>query len=115
MKGIKINDDLYINIDLIYSIQHTVNSEHHDAWVQAVENAVKSDNFKEYVEHNNITKSSAPEEIEKIYNIIKSQIGDCPPVEHTYTIILATGVKITVDENIFNIIRNYIESKLDEN
>lgn len=110
MKAIKINDNLYINVDAVYSIQHTVNTAQQDAWNKAVEDAFKSDSFKQYMQHNNI--EDPQENIEEIYNIIISQIGECPQAEHVYTVLLSSGVKVSVDENIYNEIKKYMDSTL---
>ena len=48
--------------------------------------------------------------IESIYDIIESQIGSCPPIEKQYIITLDTGITIDIDEKIYNIINNILES-----
>lgn len=108
MNTIRLNDNFIINIDHIYSLQCVSNDAKYKEWNTAVQAALSSDSFKKFAEKNinNIDTNS----IERIYDIIESQIGPCPPIEKQYIITLNTGITIDVDEKIYNIINNTLES-----
>lgn len=108
MNTIRLNNNFIINIDHIYSLQCISDDKKYKEWNTAVQAALTSDNFKQFAEKNinNIDTNS----IERIYDIIESQIGSCPPIEKQYIITLDTGITIDIDAKIYNIINNILES-----
>lgn len=107
MKTVRIHDNFIINIDNIYSLQKIVDKSKETAWNDAVNVALESENFKQYIKDN--IKNPTTEDAVKILNIIESQIGTCPEPEYQYVVTLNTGIKIDIDEKIYNILNAELE------
>lgn len=110
MKTIRLHDNFIVNIDSIYSLQKIVDNSKETAWNDAVNTALQSDNFKQYIKDN--VKSPTTEDALKILDIIESQIGSCPEPEYQYIVTLNTGIKIDIDEKIYNVLNDELEKYL---
>lgn len=106
MKTIRLNDNLIINIENIYSLQCIIDSSKKDAWELAVNNALLSDNFKDYVKKNISKDNLSIDDVNKISDIIESQIGECPQPEYQYIVTLNSGIKVDIDKRIYTILNN---------
>jgi hypothetical protein len=121
MKIVKINDNLKINIEQIYSLERTDNQNDIDIW---------NKNYKFYIEEyskNPITlpisenkvftpefgKENDPEDLklytEALHNHILTIIGTPPAYVENFYVLLITGLKINIDKIIYDKINKYLE------
>jgi hypothetical protein len=122
MKIIKINDNLKINIEMLYSIEKQSNQNDLDNW---------DNNYQKYltkfsedppllpIDDNRtfrikFNKDNDSKDVElysiALYNHIKSIIGNKPAYIEKYFIILCTGLKINIDKTIYDKINKYLEN-----
>lgn len=125
MKIIKINDNLKINIDHIYSLEKKTNNNEIKKWEDAYKEHIDlyaknpisleiSDNkfFQpKYGEKNN-------EEDLKLYGRalkehIISIIGYKPEYNEKYYIILSSGLKINITKTIYDKVNTYLDKYID--
>lgn len=125
MKIVKINDNLKINIEMIYSLERHDNKNDIDEW---------NNNYSKYLEELSkdpplltITDTEVfqpkfgetnDENKMKLYgealnNYILSIIGNCPTYVENYFIILVTGLKINIDKTIYDAIDEYLNNFLE--
>ena len=121
MKIVKINDNLKINIEQIYSLERTDNQNDIDIW---------NKNYKFYIEEysqNPITlpisenkvftpefgKENDPEDLklyaEALHNHILTIIGSPPKYIENFYVLLITGLRINIDKTIYNKIDKYLD------
>lgn len=126
MKIIKINENLKINIESIYSLEKISNENEVNNWKKEyydyMENFTKdppvlpiddSRVFKPVFNEQN-----DPNDV-KLYSkalnkYIISFIGEQPQYIEKYQIILITGLKINIDEYIYNKVNNYLEKYIEK-
>ena len=125
MKIIKINDNIKINIEMIYSLEHHNNQYEVDEW----KNKYKS-HLEEFsknppllpISNDEVYKpvfgESVDEEKMKLYgdalsSYIVDCIGDCPKYVEQYYVILCTGLKVNLDKGIYDKINEYLEKNID--
>lgn len=125
MKIIKINDNLKINIEMLYSLEKHDNKKYIDEWEKRYQKYLSD--FSEDppmlpITDDEVFQPVYGEEVEdakmKLYgdalsNHIISIIGVCPNYEETYSVILCTGLKINIDKTIYNAIDNYLSKYLE--
>lgn len=121
MKIIKINDDLKINIEMIYSLERKNNQYKIDDWINEYNEYIKefSDNPPELmiddikVYKPEFNKQNSKEDLDKYMKALDSYIisiiGKKPKYKETYSVILITGLKINIDQPIYDKIDQYLE------
>lgn len=120
MKIIKINDNLKINIEMLYSLEKRDNKKDIDEWENRYQKYL-SDFTKDppmlAITDNEVFQPIFGKEVDeekmKLYgdalsNHIISIIGACPIYNETYFVILASGLKINIDKTIYNAIDEYL-------
>ena len=126
MKIIKINDNLKINVEIIYSLEKHTNKSEIDEWTNEYNNNLNL--FAEdppllAIEENRLFKPEYGKvnnendlELYKyaLNNYILELIGNKPEYVEKYIVILNTGLKINVDKNIYDKINNYLEKYIDK-
>jgi len=121
MKIVKINDNLKINIEQIYSLERTDNQNDINTW---------NNNYEYYLNEyskNPITlpisddkvftpefgKENDPEDlklyIDALHNHILTIIGSPPKYVEKFCLLLITGLKINIDKTIYDKINKYLE------
>ena len=121
MKIVKINDNLKINIEQIYSLEKTNNKKDIDNWDKRYKYYIdlySKDPITLPISDNKVFapefgKENNPEDL-KLYadalnNHIISILGIKPAYIENYYIILITGLKINISKNIYNKIDKYLE------
>ena len=126
MKIIQINDNIKINIEMIYSLEHHDNKSEIMEW----ENNYK-DYFKSFSDDppllpingeevfQPIRGENNDEEKMKLYldaltNYIISIVGSCPEFIETYYVILCTGLKININKTIYDKINEYLNKFVED-
>lgn len=120
MKIVKVNDNLLINIEQIYSLEKTNNNADIQSWEdlynQTLNEYYKNPPelmldggiyFKPVFEKENDQKH-LQEYIKKLNDLIINDIGPKPYFYETYKVILSTGLQITIDKNIYDHIEKYL-------
>lgn len=121
MKIIKINDNLKINIEQIYSLEKNSNQIDIDDWEREYSNMIKEyskDPPMLVIDSENVFKPNYGEEndtekLKKYMDALNTHIinilGDKPKYVESYKIILSTGLKVNISKYIYDIINNYLE------
>ncbi len=125
MKIIQINENLKINIEMIYSLEKHDNHKDIEEWKNKYQKYLSE--FSEdppmlaindeevfqpiFGEENDSKKMELYGKA--LYNYIISIIGVCPTYNETYILILCTGLKININKQIYNIIDNYLNKFID--
>ena len=121
MKIVKINEDLKINIDCIYSLQHQNNNNDILKWEESYNELMQEyydnppllqlDNdelykpeYGETVDNDKLSKYT-----DALNNYIITIIGEKPQYIETYILILTTGIKVSIDKIIYDALSKILE------
>ena len=121
MKIIKINDELKINIDCIYSLQYQNNNNDILKWEESYNELMEEyyenppllplDNdelykpeYGEAIDNDKLSKYT-----DALNNYIITIIGEKPQYTETYILILITGVKVSIDKIIYDALSKILE------
>ena len=126
MKIVKINDNLKINIEQIYSLEKVDNQKDIDKWNKLYQYHIKKyseDPITLQISENKVFKPEFGKEnnvkdlelySQALHNHILSIIGTCPNYIENYYVLLITGLKINIDQIIYDKIDNYLEQYVDK-
>lgn len=125
MKIVKINDDLKINIEQLYSLERSSNIKDINEWNQNYDELYNNYlldppelyvNGKSFKPENNVEYDKALLESynEELNNLIYSIIGNCPSYRESFSVILSSGLKINIDKHIYDKIDEYLEQYIDK-
>lgn len=125
MKIVKINDNLKINIEQIYSLERKTNINEVNDWNKSYQEYVNFfyKNPPEFIDNEQIIKINFEDAIddetlkkysELLHQHIISIIGECPEYDESYQLILSTGLKISIGKQIYNKIDEYLNKLLDD-
>ena len=121
MKIVKINDDLKINIDCIYSLQCQNNDNDILKWEESYNELMQEyydnppllalDNdelykpeYGETIDNDKLSKYT-----DALNNYIITIIGKKPQYTETYILILTTGIKVSIDKIIYDTLSKILE------
>ena len=121
MKIVKINDDLKINIDCIYSLQCQNNDNDILKWEESYNELMQEyydnppllalDNdelykpeYGETIDNDKLSKYT-----DALNNYIITIIGKKPQYTETYILILTTGIKVSIDKIIYDTLNKVLE------
>lgn len=118
MKIVKVNDNLKINIEIIYSLEKQTNQKEINEWMKLYNEYIKQ--YSEYppelyIEEDRLFKPefgavNSKKDLEKYAKAldfyIVETIGEKPTYAESYYVILATGLKINIDKTIYDTINN---------
>ena len=121
MKIVKINEDLKINIDCIYSLQRQNNNNDILKWEESYNELMQEyydnppllqlDNdelykaeYGETIDNDKLSKYT-----DALNNYIITIIGDKPQYIETYILILTTGIKVSIDKIIYDTLSKILE------
>ena len=121
MKIVKINDDLKINIDCIYSLQCHNNDNDILKWEESYNELMQEyydnppllalDNdelykpeYGETIDNDKLSKYT-----DALNNYIITIIGEKPQYIETYILILTTGIKVSIDKIIYDTLSKILE------
>ena len=121
MKIVKINDDLKINIDCIYSLQRQNNNNDILKWEESYNELMQEyydnppllalDNdelykpeYGETIDNDKLSKYT-----DALNNYIITIIGEKPQYIETYILILTTGIKVSIDKIIYDALNKVLE------
>lgn len=121
MKIVKINDDLKINIDCIYSLQCQNNDNDILKWEESYNELMQEyydnppllalDNdelykpeYGETIDNDKLSKYT-----DALNNYIITIIGKKPQYAETYILILTTGIKVSIDKIIYDALNKILE------
>ncbi len=121
MKIVKINDDLKINIDCIYSLQCQNNDNDILKWEESYNELMQEyydnppllalDNdelykpeYGETIDNDKLSKYT-----DALNNYIITIIGEKPQYIETYILILTTGIKVSIDKIIYDALSKILE------
>ena len=121
MKIVKINDDLKINIDCIYSLQRQNNNNDILKWEESYNELMQEyydnppllqlDNdelykpeYGETIDNDKLSKYT-----DALNNYIITIIGKKPQYTETYILILTTGIKVSIDKIIYDALNKVLE------
>lgn len=121
MKIVKINDDLKINIDCIYSLQCQNNDNDILKWEESYNELMQEyydnppilalDNdelykpeYGETIDNDKLSKYT-----DALNNYIITIIGKKPQYIETYILILTTGIKVSIDKIIYDALNKILE------
>lgn len=121
MKIVKINDDLKINIDCIYSLQRQNNNNDILKWEESYNELMQEyydnppllqlDNdelykpeYGETIDNDKLSKYT-----DALNNYIITIIGKKPQYTETYILILTTGIKVSIDKIIYDTLSKILE------
>ena len=121
MKIVKINDDLKINIDCIYSLQRQNNNNDILKWEESYNELMQEyydnppllalDNdelykpeYGETIDNDKLSKYT-----DALNNYIITIIGEKPQYIETYILILTTGIKVSIDKIIYDTLSKILE------
>ena len=121
MKIVKINEDLKINIDCIYSLQHQNNNNDILKWEESYNELMQEyydnppllqlDNdelykpeYGETIDNDKLSKYT-----DALNNYIITIIGEKPQYIETYILILTTGIKVSIDKVIYDTLSKILE------
>lgn len=121
MKIVKINDDLKINIDCIYSLQCQNNDNDILKWEESYDELMQEyydnppllalDNdelykpeYGETIDNDKLSKYT-----DALNNYIITIIGGKPQYTETYILILTTGIKVSIDKIIYDALNKVLE------
>ena len=121
MKIVKINKDLKINIDCIYSLQRQNNNNDILKWEESYNELMQEyydnppllalDNdelykpeYGETIDNDKLSKYT-----DALNNYIITIIGKKPQYTETYILILTTGIKVSIDKIIYDALNKVLE------
>ena len=121
MKIVKINEDLKINIDCIYSLQCQNNDNDILKWEESYNELMQEyydnppllalDNdelykpeYGETIDNDKLSKYT-----DALNNYIITIIGEKPQYTETYILILTTGIKVSIDKIIYDALNKILE------
>lgn len=121
MKIVKINDDLKINIDCIYSLQCQNNDNDILKWEESYNELMQEyydnppllalDNdelykpeYGETIDNDKLSKYT-----DALNDYIITIIGKKPQYTETYILILTTGIKVLIDKVIYDALNKILE------
>lgn len=121
MKIVKINDDLKINIDCIYSLQCQNNDNDILKWEESYNELMQEyydnppllalDNdelykpeYGETIDNDKLSKYT-----DALNDYIITIIGKKPQYTETYILILTTGIKVSIDKVIYDALNKILE------
>lgn len=121
MKIVKINDDLKINIDCIYSLQCQNNDNDILKWEESYNELMQEyydnppllalDNdelykpeYGETIDNDKLSKYT-----DALNDYIITIIGKKPQYTETYILILTTGIKVSIDKIIYDALNKILE------
>lgn len=121
MKIVKINDDLKINIDCVYSLQCQNNDNDILKWEESYNELMQEyydnppllalDNdelykpeYGETIDNDKLSKYT-----DALNNYIITIIGKKPQYAETYILILTTGIKVSIDKIIYDALNKVLE------
>ena len=121
MKIVKINEDLKINIDCIYSLQCQNNDNDILKWEESYNELMQEyydnppllqlDNdelykpeYGETIDNDKLSKYT-----DALNNYIITIIGEKPQYIETYILILTTGIKVSIDKIIYDALNKVLE------
>ena len=121
MKIVKINDDLKINIDCIYSLQCQNNDNDILKWEESYNELMQEyyDNppilaldddelykpeYGETIDNDKLSKYT-----DALNDYIITIIGKKPQYTETYILILTTGIKVSIDKVIYDTLSKILE------
>ena len=121
MKIVKINDDLKINIDCIYSLQCQNNDNDILKWEESYNELMQEyydnppllalDNdelykpeYGETIDNDKLSKYT-----DALNDYIITIIGEKPQYTETYILILTTGIKVSIDKIIYDALNKVLE------
>jgi len=126
MKIIQINDNVKINIEMIYSLERKDNQNEINEWNNEYKKLLDEftknppllviDNdelFQPKVDDIN-DSDKMMQYADSLNTYILSILGEQPEYVEKYQIILATGLKINIDKFIYDKINNYLEKYIDK-
>ena len=120
MKIVQINENLKINIEMIYSLEKKDNQFDIDEWEISYKEYIKeftddppllpiSENEMYQPDpENGIDKDKVKLYGEALKNYILEIIGEKPYYYVEYTIILCTGLKVNIDKTIYDKLNEYL-------
>lgn len=124
MKIVKINDNIKINIEQIYSLQYSDNKKDIDNWNEKynqylnkfTEDPITLQISDDKVFTPNFHKENNAEDL-KLYSIalnnhIISIIGKCPKFVQNYSLILSTGLKVNITKEIYDKVNEIFDQYL---
>ena len=119
MKILKINDSILINVEQVYSLEKHSNQKELDQW-DLEYNSILEGYYKDPPElmlkgglwykpdfENTKEDKHIEEYISEVNNKIIFDIGSRPQYVETYKLILTTGLKITIDKEIYDKLYEY--------
>ena len=121
MKIVKINEDLKINIDCIYSLQRQNNNNDILKWEESYNELMQEyydnppilalDNdelykpeYGETIDNDKLSKYT-----DALNDYIITIIGKKPQYTETYILILTTGIKVSIDKVIYDALNKILE------
>ena len=122
MKVIKVNDNILINIEQVYSLEKYNNKQDILKWEEMYNN-----NIAEYMENPpeieingalfipdyskelNLDDPNINEYLFELHKLIYNNIGEKPIFKETYKLIMSTGLRITISKDIYDIIYKEME------
>ena len=121
MKIVKINEDLKINIDCIYSLQRQNNNNDILKWEESYNELMQEyydnppilalDNdelykpeYGETIDNDKLSKYT-----DALNDYIITIIGKKPQYTETYILILTTGIKVSIDKIIYDALNKILE------
>lgn len=125
MKIVKINDNLKINIEQIYSLERKTNSNEINDWNNQYQNYIDifRNNPPEFIDNGEIIKITFGDNVDNetlekysqlLHNHILSIIGERPEYYETYHVILSTGLKISIGKQIYDKIDEYLNNFIED-
>lgn len=124
MKVIKINDNLKINLDAIYSLQHYTNLNELEKFEQIKTNFIKESykdgNLPEFEingeyfapDIEDIMNDNITDEIREYYVKFNDYLNELlakPELKDEYIVFLSTGAKIMIDEVLYDKINKILD------
>jgi len=124
MKIVKLNDNVRINIEFIYSLEREDNQFEIDLWYNEYNKYIQT--FAEdppllaiddkQVFQPKYGEENDPHLLELYKNALNEHIlsivGDKPKYKEKFIVILNTGLKINVSKNIYNLLEQYLDKFL---
>lgn len=122
MKIVQVNDNLKINIEMIYSLERYNNKFNIDEWELTYKSYLEEftndpplleiDNGELYKPDTDkiIDKDKYKAYAKSLNEYILSIIGKKPDYVEEYYVILCSGLKVNIDKTIYNKLDEYLES-----
>ena len=122
MKIVQVNDNLKINIEMIYSLEKYNNKFNIDEWELTYKSYLEEftndpplleiDNGELYKPDTDkiIDKDKYKAYAKSLNEYILNIIGEKPDYVEEYYVILCSGLKVNIDKTIYNKLDEYLES-----